>query len=305
MSKSGKGEGYSVGFGKPPEQHRFKKGQSGNPKGRSKKAKVKEPPPKKFGEGYLKAFLQQEAFRDLQLHENGKPVTLSAVQAILRSLLLDGVKGNRLAKRQAYELLMRTEREAAEKSVENYQFWAAYKAEKEMTIQKCRKEGSPIPQIYPHPDDILLDEANVAVHFLGPQSADQAIPYIRTALMRDWLIARLVLLGRYGRRSISPDKEGEDQISANEIPTLIERALPPSFQRSESEMRAFVATLMGLGKRQLHKQMDALMRESEGLPLTVEERLEQHKKSIVVLEMLGTAFEKVAEMLLKKEAQPA
>lgn len=304
MSKSGKGESYSVGFGKAPEQHRFKKGQSGNPKGRSKNAKAKEKSPR-FGEGYLKAFLQQEVFRDLQLHENGKAVKLSAIQAVLRSLVLDGVKGGRLAKRQVYELLKREEQEAAERSIERYEHWAAFKAKSEALIQKCRKEGSPIPQFYPHPDDILLDEANVEVHFLGPRSADQAIPYIRAALMRDWLIARLVLLGRYGRRSISPDKEGEDQISANEIPTLIERALPPSFQRSESEMRAFVATLMGLGKRQLHKQMDALMRESEGLPLTVEERLEQHKKSIVVLEMLGTAFEKVAEMLLKKEAQPA
>lgn len=305
MSKPGKRGGYSVGFGKPPEQHRFKKGQSGNPKGRSKKAKVKEPPPKKFGEGYLKIFLQQEAFRDLQLHENGKPVTLSAVQAILRSLLLDGVKGNRLAKRQAYELLMRTEREAAEKSVESYQFWAAYKADKEMKIQKCRKEGSPAPQIYPHPDDILLDEANVAVHFLGPQSADQAIPYIRTALMRDWCLARLVQMGRYRKRS-APAGEGDpNSPTAEVIPSLIERTLPPSFQRSDSETTSFVMGLTSLGKRQLRKQMDAIMREASGLPLTVEERLEERRKSSMLLETLGATFEKVAEILLKKENQPA
>lgn len=304
MSKFRKGESYSVGFGKPPEEHRFKKGQSGNPKGRSKKTKEKEKAPK-LGDGYLRAFLEQEAFRDLQLHENGKPVELSAAQAILRSLLLDGVKGNRLAKRQAYELIKRAEQEAIELSVNSYERWAAYKTKSEALIRKCREEKRPVPQFYPHPDDILLDEANVEVHFLGPRSADQAIPYIRAALMRDWLLVRLVLIGRYGKRSAASDKEGEDHISANDIPTLLEQTLPPSFQRSESETRDFVWGLMGLGKRQLRKQMNALMRESAGLPLTVAERLEKHKKSVVVLEMLGTAFENVAEILLKKENQPA
>lgn len=304
MSKSGKGEGYSVGFGKPPEQHRFKKGQSGNPKGRSKKTKEKEKSPK-FGDGFLRAFLEQEAFRDLQLHENGKPVKLSAVQAILRSLLLDGVKGNRLAKRQAYELLKREEQEAAERSVENYEHWAAFKAKSEALIGKCRKEGSPVPQFYPHPDDILLDEANVEVHFLGPRSADQAIPYIRVALMRDWLIARLVLLGRYRKGSVSAGEEDKDRLSADVIPILVERALPPSFQRSDSETRTFQMGLMGLGKRQLRQRMDALMHEASGLPFTVAERLEEREKSTLVLETLGTVFEKLAEMLLKKEGQAA
>lgn len=304
MSKSEKGEGYSVGFGKPPEQHRFKKGQSGNPKGRSKKPKEKQKSPK-LGDGYLRAFLEQEAFRDLQLHENGKPVTLSAVQAILRSLLLDGVKGNRLAKRQAYELLKREEQEAAENSVRNYEHWAAYKAKSEALIRKCREEKRPVPQFYPHPNDILLDDANVEVHFLGPRSADQAIPYVRAALMRDWLIARLVQMGRYRKRSASTGEGGQDFPSADAIPFLIERALPPSLQRSDAETTSFVMSLTSVGKRQLRKQMDTLMREASGLPLTVEERLEERKKSSMLVETLGATFEKVAEILLKKENQSA
>lgn len=30
---------YEVGYGRPPEQHRFKRGQSGNPRGRPKGAR--------------------------------------------------------------------------------------------------------------------------------------------------------------------------------------------------------------------------------------------------------------------------
>jgi hypothetical protein len=35
-SPSGYGDGGNVGYGRPPVQHRFKPGQSGNPKGRPK-----------------------------------------------------------------------------------------------------------------------------------------------------------------------------------------------------------------------------------------------------------------------------
>ncbi len=39
MSSSKTPEDYQVGFGKPPKQTQFKKGQSGNPKGRPRKSK--------------------------------------------------------------------------------------------------------------------------------------------------------------------------------------------------------------------------------------------------------------------------
>ena len=34
------GRGYEVGYGKPPKATRFKKGQSGNPKGRPRRQKT-------------------------------------------------------------------------------------------------------------------------------------------------------------------------------------------------------------------------------------------------------------------------
>ena len=37
--KMGKGSDYEIGYSKPPKQHRFKKGVSGNPAGAPKKQK--------------------------------------------------------------------------------------------------------------------------------------------------------------------------------------------------------------------------------------------------------------------------
>lgn len=300
MSGSGKRADYSIGFGKPPEQHRFKKGRTGNPKGRPKKAKEREPP-RRFGDGVLDSELVEEAFRQLQLHENGKPVRLPTSQAIVRSLLLDGVKGNRLAKRYAFELLRREEREALERSIEFYNRYAEKKAKGEALIQRCRTEGRALPRFYPHPDDILLDEANLEVYFLGPRSEDQAIPYIRAALMRDWFFARSVL----DKKSGKPMSFEWDGLRGDSAPgvfaILIEGGLPPSFRREDGKTLSFLASLSALTRRQLLKQMNALMQESAQLPPTIAERLEARKKTLTALETLGAALEGAAKVLAAKQ----
>jgi hypothetical protein len=39
VTGSGSGSTYEIGYGRPPKQHRFRRGQSGNPRGRPKGAK--------------------------------------------------------------------------------------------------------------------------------------------------------------------------------------------------------------------------------------------------------------------------
>ena len=51
---------YSVGYGRPPEETRFKPGQSGNPKGRPK------------GSKNLRTLFAEELRRSVTLKENGK-----------------------------------------------------------------------------------------------------------------------------------------------------------------------------------------------------------------------------------------
>lgn len=50
--------GYEVGYGKPPEDTRFRKGQSGNPRGRPKGAKNKLPA---LNEERMKTIILEEA----------------------------------------------------------------------------------------------------------------------------------------------------------------------------------------------------------------------------------------------------
>ena len=71
-----------VGYGKPPRAHQFKPGQSGNKTGRPKGAKNEET--------ILGELLQHK----LRINENGKVRKITFLEAILRKVVEDCLRGN-------------------------------------------------------------------------------------------------------------------------------------------------------------------------------------------------------------------
>ena len=71
-----------VGYGKPPRANQFKPGQSGNPKGRPKGAKSEAT--------ILHELLQQK----IDLNHRGKTRKITILEAILRRIAEDSLKGN-------------------------------------------------------------------------------------------------------------------------------------------------------------------------------------------------------------------
>ncbi|CAO3412877.1 DUF5681 domain-containing protein [Azospirillum doebereinerae] len=72
-------EDYPVGYGKPPEHSRFRKGRSGNPRGRPKGARN------------LKTDLLEMMQETMVLRENGRAVTMTRQRALLLSLMSRGL----------------------------------------------------------------------------------------------------------------------------------------------------------------------------------------------------------------------
>ena len=87
------GAGYAVGYGKPPAQHRFKPGQSGNPKGRSKA-------PKSVAELFV-----EEAARTVQIKQGGKVEIIAKHRAVIRALLNSALHGDVAAMRLLFAVL--------------------------------------------------------------------------------------------------------------------------------------------------------------------------------------------------------
>lgn len=80
-------DSYDVGYGKPPRATRFRKGQSGNPKGRPKRSRN------------MSTMVREEMNRTLSISENGKTRRLSAIQIAFRKLVHDGIAGKPYAMR--------------------------------------------------------------------------------------------------------------------------------------------------------------------------------------------------------------
>jgi antitoxin (DNA-binding transcriptional repressor) of toxin-antitoxin stability system len=74
--------GYEVGYGRPPKANRFRKGQSGNPKGRPK------------GKRGLKSDLRTELTATVQVTENGRKMTLTKQRVIVKQLVAQAAKGD-------------------------------------------------------------------------------------------------------------------------------------------------------------------------------------------------------------------
>ncbi len=81
-----------VGYKKPPKNSQFKKGKSGNPKGR--------PPQKVFHEVFYDALNEE-----ISLTLNGEKVIMTIKEAILKKVLIDSVNGKHTATKNFIEIM--------------------------------------------------------------------------------------------------------------------------------------------------------------------------------------------------------
>ncbi|WP_152569477.1 MULTISPECIES: DUF5681 domain-containing protein [Sphingomonas] len=86
--------GLRSGYRQPPKDHQFKKGQSGNPKGRPKK-----------NHRSLGAIVAAELRKPVPVTQNGERVMMTRLEAIVTKAVQDALTGSPAERRLALKLL--------------------------------------------------------------------------------------------------------------------------------------------------------------------------------------------------------
>lgn len=163
---------YAVGYCKPPVEHRFRKGCSGNPRGRAKGRK-RGNASVNASEERLKVIILEEAYRLISVKDANGPITLSTAQAVVRSLAINAAKGNLRAQRLFTELLAETEQTNRKRHIEWLETVIQYKVSWERELERRERLGITGPEPLPHPDDIVVDVRADTVSVNGPATKEE------------------------------------------------------------------------------------------------------------------------------------
>lgn len=179
----------------------------------------------------LEAAVQKIGSRKVTIREGGSQSESTMTEVIIAKVFQSAIGGSPMAQRTAISLISKTSEKQAEKNKANADQWVAYKKATKLKLENALKAGEEIPDIFPHPDDVIFDSNNT-VKFIGPIDEFEARLLRQQLKTRDLLILQGELDNRCGEVS-ERDSEHDDVISAHVLAHIVDNSIPPRKQLSE------------------------------------------------------------------------
>jgi hypothetical protein len=156
---------YEVGYGKPPKETQFMKGQSGNPVGRPRGSKNK---PRALTNQALNQIILDEAYRDIRVNEETGPVTMPIAKAVARSIAVNAAKGDHRSQKLMTDMVRKTEEQETALRNNIMETMINYIKEADFELERRRRTGATGPDIVPHPEDIRFNDETGLPYIAGP-----------------------------------------------------------------------------------------------------------------------------------------
>lgn len=225
MNRNDEGSSDKVGYKRPPKAHRFKPGQSGNPRGRPRRTDSLD----QAGHQQRQPVSKILASKVRVTGRNGRQKTMTYNEAIVWKLVQSAAAGSTAAARHLHKL-QRLETEQTEKQ---FAFcWSALAYQKQLEIRVAREvaNGAFPSEVQLHPDDIEINWETLDVKMFLAVTQGQVLARKQVIEYRDEAISFLWC----HFLNIKEGRDGDNLTLvevAEELVALLNAKLPSRFQR--------------------------------------------------------------------------
>ena len=156
----------TIGYGRPPKASQFRKGQSGNPKGRPKKKPLAaEDDSDASNEAIMRRVLEEP----VKVREGGEIKSLSKAEVLQRKIVQKALSGESINLMRDLKTELKAEDARQRQMIEeDHALWARYIKAYHMACAAARSSGKPVKDFWILPEDIAFP-AGKPVRLRGPR----------------------------------------------------------------------------------------------------------------------------------------
>lgn len=203
---------FGVGYSQPQRHSRFKKGQSGNPKGRPRKDRSQSAASTSHTEGSNAAIMSRVLNEEVTVSRNGRRRKISKAEFVQRNTEKQAAGGSILANRDLRGQLHDEDKYARQEIEAHHAYWRDYLVRRENDIEATSAKGLPPSRFWIDPEDIFFEDGQF-VKVRGPQTENDKPLYNWLGKFCDALLGQAYLESC----SVSSGKPGAVPTSLEEV----------------------------------------------------------------------------------------